>query len=39
MTVIALHDALPIVVDTNTVAEDNPATGNVLTNDSDVGNT
>ncbi|MRK19693.1 hcalcium-binding protein, partial [Pseudomonas sp. JG-B] len=34
-----MDDASVLVADTNSVAEDNPATGNVLGNDSDVDNT
>ncbi|MDE3734997.1 Ig-like domain-containing protein, partial [Pseudomonas resinovorans] len=37
--VTPVDDASVLVADTNTVAEDNPATGNVLGNDSDVDNT
>ncbi|MDH4651350.1 Ig-like domain-containing protein, partial [Pseudomonas sp. BN606] len=37
--VIPVNDASVLVADTNSVAEDNPATGNVLGNDSDVDNT
>ncbi|MDH4651351.1 Ig-like domain-containing protein, partial [Pseudomonas sp. BN606] len=36
--VTPVDDASVLVADTNTVAEDNPATGNVLGNDSDVDN-
>ncbi|WP_137822628.1 Ig-like domain-containing protein, partial [Pseudomonas sp. D(2018)] len=39
ITVTPVDDASALVADTNTVAEDNPATGNVLGNDSDVDNT
>ncbi|MDH4651354.1 Ig-like domain-containing protein, partial [Pseudomonas sp. BN606] len=39
ITVNAVDDASALVADSNTVAEDNPATGNVLGNDSDVDNT
>jgi gliding motility-associated-like protein len=40
ITVTAVNDAPVAVADTKTVAEDTPATGNVLTNDTDVdGNT
>ncbi|MDH4653939.1 Ig-like domain-containing protein, partial [Pseudomonas sp. BN606] len=39
ITVTPVDDASVMVPDTNTVAEDNPATGNVLGNDSDVDNT
>ena len=39
LTVTAVDDASVLVADTQTVNEDNPATGNVLTNDSDVDNT
>ncbi|WP_342244747.1 retention module-containing protein, partial [Pseudomonas sp. OTU5201] len=38
ITVTPVDDASVLVADTNTVAEDNPATGNVLGNDSDVDN-
>ncbi|QWV92309.1 tandem-95 repeat protein [Geomonas oryzisoli] len=37
--VTPVDDASVMTPDTNTVAEDHPATGNVLTNDSDVDNT
>ncbi|MFC4862854.1 Ig-like domain-containing protein, partial [Pseudomonas sp. MAHUQ-62] len=39
ITVNAVDDASALIADSNTVAEDNPATGNVLGNDSDVDNT
>ncbi|MDE3735458.1 Ig-like domain-containing protein, partial [Pseudomonas resinovorans] len=39
ITVTPVDDASVLIADTNTVAEDNPATGNVLGNDSDVDNT
>ncbi|MDH4580587.1 type I secretion C-terminal target domain-containing protein, partial [Pseudomonas sp. BN415] len=39
ISVTPVDDASVLVADTNTVAEDNPATGNVLSNDSDVDNT
>ncbi|WP_218584149.1 Ig-like domain-containing protein, partial [Pseudomonas sp. JG-B] len=39
ITVTPVDDASVLVADTNSVAEDNPATGNVLGNDSDVDNT
>jgi VCBS repeat-containing protein len=38
ITVTPVDDASVLAPDTNTVAEDTPATGNVLTNDSDVDN-
>src|SRR5688572_1595503 len=38
ITVNAVDDASVLVADTRTVNEDNPATGNVLTNDADVDN-
>ncbi|WP_137823738.1 retention module-containing protein, partial [Pseudomonas sp. D(2018)] len=37
--VTSVDDASALVADSNTVTEDNPATGNVLGNDSDVDNT
>ncbi|MDH4565073.1 tandem-95 repeat protein, partial [Pseudomonas sp. BN414] len=39
ITVTPVDDASALIADTETVAEDNPATGNVLGNDSDVDNT
>ncbi|MDH4651349.1 Ig-like domain-containing protein, partial [Pseudomonas sp. BN606] len=39
ITVNVVDDASVLAADTNTVTEDNPATGNVLGNDSDVDNT
>ncbi|NWL80572.1 hypothetical protein DM872_27345, partial [Pseudomonas taiwanensis] len=39
ITVTPVDDASALITDTNTVSEDNPATGNVLDNDSDVDNT
>ncbi|MBK9350423.1 MAG: hypothetical protein IPN05_09670, partial [Sulfuritalea sp.] len=39
ITVTPVDDASVLVADTKTVAEDNTASGNVLTNDSDVDNT
>ena len=39
ITVTPVNDASVLVADTNSVAEDTQATGNVLTNDSDVDNT
>ncbi|WP_342247447.1 Ig-like domain-containing protein, partial [Pseudomonas sp. OTU5201] len=39
ITVTPVDDASALVADSSTVAEDNPATGNVLGNDSDVDNT
>ena len=36
VTVTAVDDASVLAADTNTISEDNPATGNVLTNDSDI---
>jgi len=39
VTGTAVDDASVLTVDTNTVNEDNPAAGNVLTNDSDVDDT
>ncbi|WP_342247442.1 Ig-like domain-containing protein, partial [Pseudomonas sp. OTU5201] len=38
ISVTPVDDASSLIADTNTVAEDNPATGNVLGNDSDVDN-
>ncbi|ACT47693.1 retention module-containing protein [Methylotenera mobilis] len=38
ITVNAVDDPSVLIADTNTVNEDNPATGNVLSNDSDVDN-
>ncbi|GLZ84752.1 hypothetical protein Pres01_08030 [Metapseudomonas resinovorans] len=39
ISVTPVDDASVLIADTNTVAEDNPANGNVLGNDSDVDNT
>ncbi|MDH4565081.1 hypothetical protein E8E95_00045, partial [Pseudomonas sp. BN414] len=39
ITVTPVNDASTLVADSNSVAEDNPATGNVLDNDSDVDST